>query len=144
MTSIAAAPIPRTHRDLFDRPVVAVFTTLLPSGQPHSSLVWIELGEEGPEVNTTLERQHGRDLVRNAKASVLVVDPDDTSRFVQIRGDVELDTHAAEAHLDGLTRKYTPHPSFYGYVYPVEQRARETRVVCRLHARRVQCDAIHH
>jgi hypothetical protein len=27
--------------------------------------------------------------------------------------------------------------------YPVEQQARETRVICRIHARRISLDAIH-
>ncbi len=46
-------------------------------------------------------------------------------------------------HLDALTRKYTRHPAYYGYVYPVEQRGREMRVICRIHARRVTLAAIH-
>jgi len=46
-------------------------------------------------------------------------------------------------HLDALTRAYTRHPAYYGYVYPVAQRSRETRVICRTHARRITLDAIH-
>ena len=49
----------------------------------------------------------------------------------------------AEDHLDALTRRYTRHPAFYGYLYPVEQRDRETRVICRIRARRITLDAIH-
>jgi PPOX class probable F420-dependent enzyme len=94
-------------------------------------------------VNTTLERRKGRDLAANPRVSLLVVDPDDTSRFVQIRGDAELVTEGAEEHLDVLTRRYTRHPSYYGSIYPEEQRQRETRVICRIHARRVTLDAIH-
>ena len=78
-----------------------------------------------------------------AENNLLVVDPDDTGRFVQIRGDAQLVTEGAEAHLDALTRAYTSHPRYYGFVYPTEQRSRETRVICRIHARRVTLDAIH-
>jgi hypothetical protein len=46
-------------------------------------------------------------------------------------------------HLDALTRSYTRHPGYYGYLYPAAQRARETRVICRIHARRITLDAIH-
>ena len=38
---------------------------------------------------------------------------------------------------------YTRHPRYYGFVYPAEQQARETRVICRIHARRITLDAIH-
>jgi PPOX class probable F420-dependent enzyme len=141
--SAGPATIPGSHRDLFDRPIVGVLTTMLPNGGPHSSLVWLDLDGECPRVNTTLERRHGRNLLSNPLASLLVVDPADTSRFVQVRGEVELITEAAEAHLDELTRRYTRHPAFYGHVYPTSQRDRERRVICRLHPRRVTLDAIH-
>ena len=112
-------------------------------GQPQSSLVWADHDGECACVNTTLDRQKGRNLLANAKVSLLVVDPENTGRFIQVRGDAELVTAGAEEHLDALTRRYTRHPAFYGYVYPVEQRDRETRVICRIHARRITLDAIH-
>lgn len=33
---------------------------------------------------------------------------------------------------------------YHGYVVPDEQRARETRVICVIHADRITLDAIHH
>ena len=147
MGATAAVPddvaIPASHRSLLERDVVGVLTTLMPDGRPHSTLVWV--GFEGGLacVNTTLERQSGRNLRADPRVSLLVVDPDDTSRFLQVRGTAELVTDGAERHLDRLTRRYTGHPAYYGWVDPVEQRQRETRVVGRIHARRVTLDAIH-
>ena len=144
----AAAPaqrveIPQSHRDLLERPICGVLTTLLPGGQPHSCLVWVDRDGGCARVNTTFQRQGGRDMAADARVSLLVVDPEDTGRFIQIRGDVELVTEGAVEHLDALTRKYTRHPRFYGYVYPVEQEAREQRVIAVLHASRITLDAIH-
>jgi PPOX class probable F420-dependent enzyme len=136
-------PIPASHLDLLTRPIYGVFTTMGGDGQPQSSLVWIDSDGECARVNTTLERQKGRNMPANPKVSVLVVDPDNTSRYIQIRGEAELVTDGALDHLDALTRKYTRHPRYYGYIYPVAQRARETRLICRIHARRVTLDAIH-
>ena len=82
-------------------------------------------------------------LLGNQKVSLLVVDPGNTSRFIQIRGDAELVAKGAREHLDALTRKYTSHPAYYGHLYPEAQRLRETRVICRIHPRRVTLDAIH-
>jgi PPOX class probable F420-dependent enzyme len=135
--------VPEDHLDLLRRSVAGVFTTMLPDGQPHSSLVWVDHDGTCARVNTTLERRNGRDVLANPRVSLLVVDPDDTGRFVQIRGEAELVTEGAEAHLDELTRRYTCHPSYYGSIYPLERRERETRVICRIHARRVTLDAIH-
>ena len=36
-----------------------------------------------------------------------------------------------------------PHPAYYGYVYPVAQRWRETGAICWIPARRITLDAIH-
>jgi PPOX class probable F420-dependent enzyme len=139
----ADVAVPDSHLDLLDRPIVGVLTTMLPDGQPQSSLVWVDHDGTCARVNTTLERRKGRDLVANPLVSLLIVDPEDTSRFVQVRGEAELETEGAEDHLDALTRRYTKHPSYYGFIYPIEQRERETRVICRIHARRVTLDAIH-
>lgn len=135
--------IPASHLDLLTRAICGVLTTMLPDGQPQSSLVWVDHDGECARVNTTLQRQKGRNIQADPKVSLLVVDPDDTGRFIQIRGDAELVTEGALDHVDALTRKYTRHARYYGFVYPVEQRARETRVICRIHARRITLDAIH-
>ena len=136
-------PVPRSHLDLLTRPVCGVFTTLGHDGQPQSTMVWVDLDHQCALVNTTLERQKGRNLLGNQRVSLLVVDPGNTSRFVQIRGDAELVTEGAHEHLDALTRKYTSHPAYYGHIYPEARRLRETRVICRIHPRRVTLDAIH-
>ena len=136
-------PVPASHLDLLTRPVCGVFSTLGHDGQPQSTMVWVDLDSGCVLVNTTLERQKGRNLLSNRKVSLLVVDPGNTSRFIQIRGDSELVTDDAHEHLDALTRKYTSHPAYYGHIYPEAQRLRETRVICRIHPRRVTLDAIH-
>ena len=134
-----AATVPTSHLDLLTRPICGVLTTIGPDGWPQSSLVWLDWDGECARVNTTLERQKGRNLLANPKVSLL----DDTARYVQVRGDAELLSAGAEEHLDELTRRYTGHSCFYGHVYPDSQRERETRVMCRIHARRVTLDAIH-
>jgi PPOX class probable F420-dependent enzyme len=146
MTTVAATEslaIPVSHRDLLTRPICGVLTTMGADGQPQSSLVWVDADDECARVNTTLERQKGRNLRARPEVSLLVVDPDNTARFIQIRGDAELVTDGALEHLDELTRKYTRHPCYYGCIYPFDQQARETRVICRIRARRITLDAIH-
>jgi PPOX class probable F420-dependent enzyme len=135
--------VPESHLDLLARPVHGVLTTMEPDGQPQSSLVWVDYDGECALVNTTRERRKGRNMAANPRVSLLVVDPANTGRFIQIRGLAELVEGGALEHLDRLTRKYTSHPRYYGYVFPVEQQARETRIICRIHATRITLDAIH-
>ncbi len=112
-------------------------------GRPHSTLMWVDYDGSCVLVNTTLQRASGRNMLRDSRVSVLVVDPADTSRYLAVRGDVEFVCAGAIEHLDQLTRRYTQHPRFYGYVYPQAREFEETRVICRIHARRVNVDAIH-
>ncbi len=142
---VAPGPVgvPASHLDLLTRPICGVLTTLDPDGRPESSLVWVDVEDGCARVTTTLERRKGRNLAADPRCSLLVVDPDNTGRFIQVRGDAELVTEGALEHLDALTRKYTRHDAYYGHVYPVEQRALETRVVARIQARRITLDAIH-
>jgi len=146
MTTLSAPetlPIPASHLDLLTRPVCGVLTAMGGDGQPQSSLVWVDWDGACARVNTTLERQKGRNLVANPKVSLLVVDPDNTGHYLQLRGDAELVTDGALGDLDAVTRKYTPYPAYYGHIYPIAQRSWETRVICRIHARRITLDAIH-
>jgi PPOX class probable F420-dependent enzyme len=136
-------PIPPSHRDLLARPIHGVLTTMGADGQPQSSVVWVDIDDDCALVNTTLERQKGRNMLADPKVSLLVVDPENTGRYIQIRGDAELIADGALDHLDRVTRAYTGHPAYYGYVYPAAQRALETRVICRVRARRITLDAIH-
>ena len=137
------APIPASHLDLVTRPIHGVLTTLMPDGQPQSCLVWCNYDGECVCVNTSRQRQKGRNMARDPRVSLLIVDPDDTGRFVEIRGHAELIEAGALEHLDQITREYTRHPQYYGYVFPEAKRERETRVICRIVPRRITLDAIH-
>ncbi len=135
--------IPEDHMDLLTRPVHGVLTTMMPEGQPQSSLVWCDFDGEFVSVNTSRERQKGMNMMANPKVSLLIVDPENTGRFLQIRGEAELIEEGALEHLDAITRKYTSHPQYYGYVFPLEKKERETRIICRIHAKKITLDAIH-
>jgi PPOX class probable F420-dependent enzyme len=135
--------IPASHLDLLTRPIHGVLTTMMPNGQPQSSLVWCDYDGTCARVNTTRQRQKGRNMRLNPRVSLVVVDPEDTSRYLEIRGDAELVEEGAIEHLDEITRHYTNHPHYYGSIYPLEQQARETRIICRIHARTIALDAIH-
>lgn len=135
-------PIPGSHRELLERPLLGALATPLRVGaQVHPT--WFDLDGNDVLVNTTRERAKGRNLARDPRATMLVVDPADTSRWIEIRGDVDLIEEGALEHLDRLTRRYTSHPSYYGHVYPAERAERETRVIARIHPRRINVDAIH-
>jgi PPOX class probable F420-dependent enzyme len=138
-----AVPIPDTHRDLLVGPIHGVFSTMMPDGQPQSSVVWVDYDGTYVLINTTLERQKGRNMRANPKVALLVIDPKDGSRWIEVRGRVvEIQREGAEAHADKLTQRYTGKQRFYGDIYPVEQKQKETRVIVTIEPTKVSLDAI--
>jgi PPOX class probable F420-dependent enzyme len=135
--------IPESHLDLVTRPIHGVLTTIMPDGQPQSSLVWCDFDGECVRINTTRERQKGKNMMSNSRVSLLIVDPEDTSRYLEIRGTAKLTEDCAIEHLDKITREYTDHPHYYGCVFPVEKRNGERRIICRIIAKKITLDAIH-
>ncbi len=135
--------IPDSHRDLLVKPVPGVLTTMMPDGQPQSSLVWVDYDGQHVLVNTTLERQKGRNMRANPKVTLLVIDPENSSRWIEVRGHVaQITEDGAEAHADSLTRRYTGKAHFYGDIYPADQKHKETRVIVRIEPVKVSLDAV--
>jgi PPOX class probable F420-dependent enzyme len=136
-------PIPQTHRDLLIRPLYGVLSTMMPDGQPQSSLVWVDYDGKHVLINTTLERQKCCNMRADPRVALLVIDPQDGSRWMEVRGKVgSIGRTGAQAHADQLTQRYTGKLHFYGDVYPCEQQYKETRVIIRIEPRKVSVDAI--
>jgi len=135
--------IPNTHCNLFQKPVHGVLTTMMPDGAPQSSIVWVDYDGADLLINTTLERQKGRNMAANPKVALLVIDPQDTSRWIEVRGHVKAMTaDGAEAHADRLTQRYTGKQHFYRDIYPPEQKDKETRVIVKIQPLKISLDAI--
>ena len=139
-----ASMIPNTHLDLLQTPVHGVLTTVMPDGAPQSSIIWVDYDGQYVLINTTLDRQKGRNMRANPKVTILVIDPNDSSRWLEVRGRVrEITQTGAEAHADELTQRYCPNKQhFYGDIYPLEQKYKETRVIVKIQPLKVSLDAI--
>ena len=89
MTTTTA--IPDTHADLLDAPLTAVLTTIGPDGQPQSTAVWYLVDDDGVlKTSITTDRQKYRNLTRDPKATLFVLDPANPFRTLEVRATVEL------------------------------------------------------
>ncbi len=137
--------IPESHMDLLLRPVNGVLTTMMPNGQPQMSIVWADFDGQHVLINTTLERQKGKNMLVNSKVNVLVIDPKNGARFLEVRGEVsEVTREGAIPHADKQTQAYTNNAQqhFYGDIYPKEQQEKETRVIFKISPKKVTTNAI--
>ena len=87
-------------------PYVGVVTTLRGDGSPHSTIVWVDTDTDEVLFNTAAGRAKERHLRRDPRVSLLVVDPEDTYRWLAISGNAELTTEGADAQIDKLAKKY--------------------------------------
>lgn len=113
----------QTQRAFLEQPFAGVATTLRSDGSPHSTVVWVDVDDEGPSFNTAEGRAKPRHLERDPRLSLTVVDPQDQYRWIAISGRVELTTEGADAQIDKLAKKYLDADS-YPWRKPDETRLR--------------------
>ena len=135
--------IPASHLDLLERPIIAVLTTFMPNGWPQMSLVWCDYQAGVVRVNTTRERQKSKNITINPLVNLVVIDPTDSNRYIEIRGEAYLSEVDAISHLDKLAQDYTGKQPYYGTYEPVEKQHHETRVICHITPTRVNVNAVH-
>ena len=90
-------------------PHVANFVTLMPNGSPHVTVVWVDVDDDGRFVfiNTSDGRQKMRNIARDPRIALSVVDGNNSRRTVQVRGTVvEQNRDDAVAHIRRLSKKY--------------------------------------
>ena len=105
-------PVRRVARALVDRPVLAAFTTLRPDGTPHTTPVWIARDGDVLLVNTAAGRVKARNVERDPRVAICVVDPDDPMNVLAVEGTVvEITTEGADELIDALSLKYTGNPT---------------------------------
>ena len=101
--------IPESFHDLFERQTFAHVATMLPSGLPHVTPVWIDYDHESGyiEFNTARGRRKERNLRADPRAAVSMTDPDDPYRYLAAWGELaELTEEGAVEHIDALARRY--------------------------------------
>jgi PPOX class probable F420-dependent enzyme len=102
-------------RALIARPVLASLATLNADGSPQITPLWIDLDGDDVVFNTSQSRKKARNLERDGRVAVTVIDPDDAYNVVAFRGTVtEITTDGADAQVDAMAKKYLGVDSFPG------------------------------
>ena len=129
--------IPDRFKDLLEGPVHATVATVMPDGQPQLSVVWCNYDGEHVLVNTARGRQKDKNLRARPVATLLVIDPENAGRYLEVRGTVEMTEDGAVEHITQLAKLYRGVDSYYGDVTPADMAEKETRVICKITPTRV-------
>jgi len=108
---------------LDENPFVGTVTTLRADGSPHSTIVWVDVDDGKVSFNTARGRAKTEHLDKDPRASLLVVDPNNTYKWVAVSGTAEVTESGADAQIDKLAKKYLGKDE-YQWRNPAERRVK--------------------
>ena len=73
--------IPDKYRDLFTKRAFASLGTLMPDGSPQVTPVWCDIEGDLVIVNTAKGRQKDRNMRRDPRVALAIIDPDNPYRI---------------------------------------------------------------
>ena len=121
------ATISSGFHKLLQEPAYCQLATLMPDGSPQNTQVWVDTDGEHILINTAQGRQKERNVQRDPRVAVNVVDPTNAWRIAMVRGRVvEVTTDGADELIDQLAKKYLNEET-----YPF-RRPREVRVTLKI------------
>jgi PPOX class probable F420-dependent enzyme len=99
--------IPESHRDLLTSPLTAALTTLDAKGRPQSTAVWFIVDDDGSlKGSITDDRQKYKNLNRNSDCTLLIIDPSNPWRTLEIRAEAELTADPQKATVSKFAEVY--------------------------------------
>jgi PPOX class probable F420-dependent enzyme len=127
------AAIPEKYHDLFQKKAFCSLATLMPDGKPQVTPVWCDFDGKHVIVNSAKGRVKDRNMRRDPRVSVAVIDPDNPYRYLQLQGRVvEITENGADQHIDKMAKKYLGMDK-----YPNRQPG-EVRVLYKIEPERAQ------
>jgi PPOX class probable F420-dependent enzyme len=105
LTSVSNVDLTQAERRFLENPFVGVVTDLRPDGSPHSTVVWVDVDDDGVSFNTAWPRAKPRYLDADPRVSLLVADPGADYRWVSISGTATMAEEGANDQIDRLAKK---------------------------------------
>ncbi|HTO01562.1 MAG TPA: PPOX class F420-dependent oxidoreductase [Microthrixaceae bacterium] len=89
-----------------------VLTTLMPDGSFQSQVIWVDADDDHVLINTEIDRQKHRNVQREPRVTITVIDSANPYHYIEARGRVvgEVTGEVARKHIDDLSIRYTKQP----------------------------------
>ncbi len=121
--------LPENVLDLLRKPSYTYLATLMDDGSPQLTQVWVDTDGDHVIINTVEGYVKLKNMERDPRVAVAVMDPDEGFRYFQIRGRVVSQTTEGGAeHIEALSQKYTGQP------YPWYGGREQVRVIVTIEA----------
>ncbi len=130
--------IPESHKYLAEQPIVATLATITPEGNPHTTVIWRFFDGSHIVFITSRHLKKAKNIATNPNVSLMVIDPQNPSHYLEIRGVVEdISEDGAFERLDEMTEYYTGKTSYYGDIVPAENKGTRTHIICKIRPEKV-------
>lgn len=109
--------VPSSHLDLLqdNTKAFACLATVMGDGSPQLTPIWFNTDGKHILINSAIGRVKDKNMRRDCHIALVILDPKDPYRYIQIRGKVvEITTQGAREHIDQLSRKYTGREFYTG------------------------------
>jgi PPOX class probable F420-dependent enzyme len=127
------AAIPEKYHDLFHKKAFASLATIMPDGNPQVTPVWADFDGKHIIVNSAKGRVKDRNMRRDPRVSLALIDPDNPYRYLQLQGRVvEITENGADQHIDKMAKKYMGVDKYPG------RSPGEVRVIYKIEPERAQ------
>ena len=105
--SMTSSVIPESHADILDQKVLAHVATIGPDGEPQNNPVWFDHQDGFIRFSQTTTRQKVRNVQRDPRVAISIVDENNPYRYLEIRGTVErIDPDPDKAFINSMAKKY--------------------------------------
>jgi PPOX class probable F420-dependent enzyme len=120
------------QKKFFRKPNFGHLATLEPDGSPQVTPVWIDVDGDFILINTAKGRKKVRNVKRDPRVSVEVVEQENPYSMLSVKGTVvDITADGADAHIDAMAKKYLGQDS-----YPFRQPGEE-RLIMRIQPEKV-------
>ena len=107
MSSATASAIPADKLDLLETTALANVATIGPNGEPQVNPVWFGWDGRYITFSQTTTRQKYKNLQRDGRIALSIVDPQNAYRYLEVRGKVvRIDPDPDKAFIDQMANKY--------------------------------------
>ncbi|MBA3611273.1 MAG: PPOX class F420-dependent oxidoreductase [Rubrobacter sp.] len=99
--------IPEDYKDILDSTALAHVATVGPNGEPQNTPVWFDFDGEHLKFSQTKARQKYRNVGREPRIALSIVDPENDYRYIEVRGEVvRIDEDPNLDFINAMAKKY--------------------------------------
>jgi PPOX class probable F420-dependent enzyme len=117
-----ASQIPEGYEDLLETTALIHVATIGPDGEPQSNPVWFDWDGEHIKFSQTKTRQKFKNVERDSRIAISIVDPDNPYRYLEVRGEVtKIEEDPKNDFINAMAKKYLGKDE-YPYHQPGDER----------------------